>query len=774
MKIKTTTIIIFLLASCSSQLQAQSLSWAKGFGRGDVATLTAFGINIATITTALARDASGNVYTTGSFTGTADFDPGLGVFNLVSGGGTDVFISKLDPNGNFLWALKMGGAAAQIGLQIALDGAGNIYVSGYYRGTPDFDPGASVFNITTSGNDDTFIAKLDPSGNFLWAKSMGGSAGGDDRMINSLVADAAGNVYFTGLFMGSSDVDPNAGTFLLTNPLSSFHGVYVAKWDATGNFVWAKQLTEPVGLDLITSAIKLDALGNAYIVGSIGDVVDFDPGAGVFNMGVAGASRAFLWVLNSAGNFLGALEFGGSAPTVDEAICHSVSIDAFNNIYLTGIFSGTADFDPGAGVFNLSSPNVNTSSLFIVKLNPLGSLLWAKAVSVVPGFIERFFTGANAVGPCGITITGTYFGTADFDPNVGFFNLSAIGSLQYLLQLDPNGNFVYALNTHFGFKSPLQIDVLGNMYGVGVFSGTVDFDLNPTAVFNLIAAAGGGSTFVVKLLPSTWAPNVISPTSACLNGTDTLSATTILGSTLAWYAAPTGGAFLGSGNTYITPVLTDTTTFYVQDSTCQAGPRTSITVNTISCVPLPITLLSFEVTNIQNKEVWATWTTTAEINNDYFTIERSTDAINFEPIGTKKGAGNSNQILNYNYIDATLNLEPQTSNTFYYRLKQTDFDGNYEYFDVKAVTFNKITSKEKVEVYPNPTTSEFFIVFNNNTDAKKVTIGLTDAVGKKIEIAIISNGNQQKVLLPMALPKGIYFLNLQTENERIVKKILKN
>lgn len=753
--------------------QAQSLSWAKGFARDN--PLVA-GSGIAT--NAITRDAAGNIYTTGAFTsgaGGIDFDPGVGVFNLISGGGTDVFISKLDPNGNFVWALRFGGTGTQIGQHITLDPLGNIYVAGYFRGAPDFDPSAGVFTIATTGNDDTFMVKLDPSGNFIWAKNIGGSASSDDRVINSLVTDGAGNVYFTGQLSGggqSFDLDPNAGTFLLTLPGTAFFNIYVAKWDMNGNFVWAKQLVAPTGLNSAGNDIKLDALGNVYIVGSFIGVLDFDPGAGVFNMGVAasGVVHAFLWVLNNTGNFIAAREFGGIAVN-ESAIAQSFNFDAGNNMYITGTFTGAADFDPNAGVFNLSSPSISNSSLFVIKLSPVGILLWAKDVSVVPGFINNIFGGVGSIGSCGITIIGSFLGTADFDPNGGVFNISA-GFSPYILQLDPNGNFVYALAPSFSFNSPLIIDGLGNMYGTGAFSGTIDFDLSPNT-FNLTAPGAGEATFVVKLLPFSWAPIVISPVSACLNSSDTLFASTTLGSTLSWYNTASGGAFLGNGNSYTTPVLTDTTVFYVQDSTCQAGPRDSITVNTISCAVLPITLLSFDATNIQNKSVLTEWTTSAEINNDFFTIERSTDAVNFEPIATVQGAGNSSITQYYSFTDNNLKLETLNLEPLYYRLKQTDFDGNYEYFDVKAVLFNKITSIENVDVYPNPVTSELFITFNG-INAKEVIIRLMDAVGKKIGVDVLSNSNQQKVLLSNELPRGMYFLNIQTDNEIVIKKIIKN
>ena len=118
-------------------------------------------------------DGSGNVYTTGFFEAAVDFDPGVGVANLTSTGAWDVFINKLDASGNFLWAKKLGGVGNDVAYSIALDGSGNIYTTGFFEGTADFDPGIGVVNLTSAGGWGIFISKLDASGNFLWAKQLG-------------------------------------------------------------------------------------------------------------------------------------------------------------------------------------------------------------------------------------------------------------------------------------------------------------------------------------------------------------------------------------------------------------------------------------------------------------------------------------------------------------------------------------------------------------------------------------------------------------------------
>ena len=112
----------------------------------------------------------------GSFQGTADFDPGAGTFNLTSAGDYDIFISKLDSSGNFVWAKSLGGTGYDVSYGIALDSGGNVYTTGSFSGTVDFDPGAGTFNLTSAGTGDIFVSKLDSNGNFVWARSLGGTS----------------------------------------------------------------------------------------------------------------------------------------------------------------------------------------------------------------------------------------------------------------------------------------------------------------------------------------------------------------------------------------------------------------------------------------------------------------------------------------------------------------------------------------------------------------------------------------------------------------------
>ncbi|MCH8905044.1 MAG: SBBP repeat-containing protein, partial [Bacteroidetes bacterium] len=182
---------------------AGNFLWAKSMG----GTFDDYGYSIIT-------DTSGNVLITGSYGDTVDFDPGAASFNLTANGYSDVFIQKLDAAGNFIWAKSMGGTSSDYSYAMATDTFGNIYITGSYRDTADFDPGAATFNLISNGIDDIFIQKLDPGGNFIWAKSIGGPS---TDLCYSITTDALGNVLITGYYQDSVDFDPGAATFNLTS-----------------------------------------------------------------------------------------------------------------------------------------------------------------------------------------------------------------------------------------------------------------------------------------------------------------------------------------------------------------------------------------------------------------------------------------------------------------------------------------------------------------------------------------------------------------------------
>jgi hypothetical protein len=373
-----------------------------------------------TSTEGVCTDATGNIYVTGTFSGTKDFDPGSGTFNLTAGGLQDIFLTKLDPSGNFLWAVSAGAAGSDSPFNVACD-ASNVYLVGNFQQTVDFDPGAGTSNLTVAGGNSAFVWKLTQAGALVWAKALGTSGRG-------IAVDGTGNVYVSGGFTGTVDFDPGAATFNMSSSSGS-SDIYVAKLDASGNFVWAKKMGGV--FDDISRTLALDMSGNVITSGWFSVTVDFDPGAGTANLSSAGSYDIFVSKLDASGNYVWAKRMGGTG--TDD--CFDLATDALGNIYSAGYYSGTtADFDPGPAAYTL--PNSNTGyDAFVSKLDASGNFVMAGGFGSTSSDIGHGVLG-DASG--NIITSGLFRGTADFDPGANAYNMSSSAGVDngYIVKLN--------------------------------------------------------------------------------------------------------------------------------------------------------------------------------------------------------------------------------------------------------------------------------------------------------------------------------------------------
>lgn len=479
---KTKTILLGFALSIITQISnAQNFEWAKKIG----GTGYDEGTSVAT-------DSFGNVYATGFFEGTVDFDPGSGVFNLTSAGNKDIFISKFNSSGDFEWAKRIGGTGKDSGQGITIDTKGNILTTGYFRNTVDFDPNSGTVNLSSSGNEDIFILKLDSAGNFVWAKRMGA---GDWDYGYAVTTDASGNIYTTGSFSKTVDFDPSSATVNLTAVGSS--DIFISKFDASGNFIWAKKIGGML-IDEGTS-VSVDDLGNVYTTGYFNGNVDFDPNSGTYNLNTIGDYDIFISKLDASGNFVWAKQFGSTF--ADHG--RSITVDKSGNVYATGNFKGTVDFDPNTSSFNLTSAGLD--DIFILKLDKSGNFVWAKQLG---GTSSDFGQSITLDSSGNIYTTGSYVGTVDFDPGVNNYNLTSALSDIFISKLDASGNFSLALSLggslNDGGKS-ISLDNSGNIFTTGYFKSTADFDPSSNT-FNLTATRND-DIFVHKLSQPTLSIN---------------------------------------------------------------------------------------------------------------------------------------------------------------------------------------------------------------------------------------------------------------------------
>lgn len=456
--------VFFFFSINNSYSQFVNFDWVKSLDR-------ATGLS-GEETYLIGVDALKNVYVAGNFRNTMDVDPGSGVFNLNSTW-DNIFVCKLDSIGNFIWGKQVGGNRFTIIKSLYVDLSGNVYSTGRFSGTTDFDPGPGVFQLSatypsTPECNAIFISKLDKDGNFKWAKKIGGNA--FEYTGFAIAGDKFGNIYTTGYFIGITDLNPDSG--IDNQGTDGVINVFIEKLDSNGNFKFAKVLYG--GHDARGQYIKTDNDGNIYTSGYFGGTVDFDPGIGVFNITAPLYSfTPFMSKLDSSGNFIWAKKDIGNC---------SFAVNAIQNIItFNGNFTGL-----------LSKYDIN------------GNQLWTKTTGGSP--YSAYQNSSISLDEAGnIFLTGKFIYTQDFDPGPGIFNMMATGggsdSDVFICRLDMNGNFVWAVS--FGgyavdYALSTALDTSGNIYTAGVYHGTADFDPGPS-IYTLTPGIAGGGIFIHKM-----------------------------------------------------------------------------------------------------------------------------------------------------------------------------------------------------------------------------------------------------------------------------------
>jgi len=392
-----------------------NLLWAKNMG-GD-AGHAAYGPWSSSIVV----DVSGGVYVGGSFMGTVDFDPGAGTASLTAiYGNSDGFILKLDSSGNYLWSKAVAGPASQTVDSLAVDHSGNLLVGGsHYYATSTI---AGTTMVGGSGKN-LFIAQFTAAGTLNWVKSANGSTG--DPSFAGLAVDSSNNVYAVGSLFGLN-FDPGATDTTLTSSYpSTYQDGFIWKLTSAGGFSFAKSFHTVSGGTLATNyptGIAIDTSDNLWVLGGFIGTVDFDPSAGgVLNKASTGAFDSYLVKLTSAGVYQ-SVSTWGSASTNDSVIATAITLDASNNIYLAGYFgarnvavSSTVDFDPGAGIYNLT--DTQWGSNFYLKLDNTAAFKWARVVDGEDGAAPktRMIPVTNGV----VVVGAMWSGEGDADPGTG-------------------------------------------------------------------------------------------------------------------------------------------------------------------------------------------------------------------------------------------------------------------------------------------------------------------------------------------------------------------
>lgn len=351
-----------------------TLLWSKVFS----------GFNSNDAVSAITLDRQQQIVLTGTFSESINLDPGNTNLTL-SAFSSEIaaFVCKLDVNGNLIFGKKLAGVNGLNNISahaLSVDSTGNIVLGGRFADTIDFDPGPGEFKLGTQvvtiivervpitySEHSPFVCKLDSLGDFLWVKQINSYY----MHVNDLVVEPQGAVIATGDFFETLDFDPGVGEDL-HSPVGFASDIFMWKLDTNGDFLWAKTFGGGGTSDDEGNAIGLDGQGNIYLAGVFQSGADFDPGVNQFTLDGLGAYDVFLAKYSSAGDFIWARKTGGT--TYDNVSCLEVDFDG--NALLTGYFSGTADYDPGAAFRMLTAEADN--DVFAMHLDASGNLIWAK------------------------------------------------------------------------------------------------------------------------------------------------------------------------------------------------------------------------------------------------------------------------------------------------------------------------------------------------------------------------------------------------------------
>jgi hypothetical protein len=454
---KALFLCVFCLVALWLAAQSPKWQWAKQVSGSSQCYI----YNIAT-------DSSGNSYVTGSFYETIIFGTNI----LTSRGETDICIAKLDSNGNFLWAKQAGGYDWDYGFGITTDSDGNTYVTGCFQGSAIFG------NITLTGNwhNEMFISKLDTNGNWLWVRQAGGTSL-DNGHITGISTDSSGDSYVTGFFYGTATF----GSIILTS--SGYNVIFVAKLDTNGNWLWAKQAGGTsvsyfvYGYDIVT-----DSSGNSYVTGEFYGSATF----GTTILTSIEGSEVFIAKLDTNGNWLWAKQSCGTG----NAVGYGIDTDSNGNSYMTGVFRGSITID----LVTLTSSG--GTDIFIAKFDANGNWLWAKKAGGASNDMDYNIATDSNGNSC---VTGSFYDTINF----GTTTLTSSGETDiFVASLDANANWLWAKKVGGGSYDEgigIAIDSGENCYVTGCYSENISLDS-----INLTNDGWGRRVFIAKLGGSTF------------------------------------------------------------------------------------------------------------------------------------------------------------------------------------------------------------------------------------------------------------------------------
>ncbi|GAA4454349.1 T9SS type A sorting domain-containing protein [Rurimicrobium arvi] len=409
----------------------------------------------------LASDAHGNVYQTGVFRGAVDFDPSSAVYTMTTGDSLDIFIAKTDPDGNFLWSQQFGVAAKNdIGNSVTTDHKDRICVTGAFNDTVDFDAGPLVRELKSGwAGRSAFVLQLDSNGAFNWARTFFGNI-----TTRTIGTDADNNIYVIGQYRDSVSFDPYG-------PGARFSGSgnFLLKLREDGSFIWVKRIGALSAASLLSFAVN--KYGEVYCCGVFSETTDLDPDAGVFTVSGSGV---FVVKLDDKGaySWVKQIDRSGAASLV----VWSVGLDAAGNLYGTGQFADSIDFDPSPAVSALKTASYKSADACVFKWDSSGNFLWVRGAGGTA--VSNLSMAVDSLGNS--HVQGSYSGSVNFDPPGTTYLFSSPGTSDiFVASFDPNGKTKWAKSMggySDDFAGTIIVGPGNTLYNSGNFINDIFFD----------------------------------------------------------------------------------------------------------------------------------------------------------------------------------------------------------------------------------------------------------------------------------------------------------
>ncbi len=468
----------------------------------------------------MSSDNSGNIYNVGIYAGaTNDFDPGSGTTTLPHYGGngaTNAFIQKLNSDGNLVWvkSLASSGSTTQYSIDIQSTANGDLFITGSFIGTVDFNVGDGVAELTSHNggtSEDGYILKLDTDANYIWAKQFLST----NSRVQKVAIDTDGGIIATGWFEGAVDLDPASGT---TNNINAGYEkeTFILKLDANGDFVWGERVGAPPAtggnMNIIGRDLKIDNSGNIFVLVEhnainglkyTGDVnnTDFSVSSAVYKGGL------ILHISSADGSLINDQTFYGSTNVPLE-----MAFDSNNNLYFAGFYRHDLYIDDanGSQTTIVEGPgSINGDRYFTLSFTNDLTFRWGHGALNNYSMFSRNYT--IAVNSQDQVVVGGFASDSftDVDPDgsstIPLTKFAGVGRMAQSIIYDTDGNYLDAFQIHsqsdYNQTQKLYFDNNDNLF-VGGYIESPSNSLNPFGDPTDIPLIGGRDAFLVKLLSS--------------------------------------------------------------------------------------------------------------------------------------------------------------------------------------------------------------------------------------------------------------------------------